>query len=473
MKKISFKVNSDVFKAFTDKAKKLGYPKSKVLRQWLNEFSLTDSLSVTPQTNTADTTTYSFHLSDNEWRKLRTGAEKLNLSHTKLLQLLITDRVQRSSAHHSTTLLNSQKSSNAIEDLWKTGYLLEAVREGDRLLENLSPRDVITLVKTSLRMGNFSHTQELLTFIKEARVITSQSNYYPLYLAYRAAHLIRNTHDNETCQELLNQALTIAKVRRDRLSLGIIHRVIGEVNFYLGNTPVIIHNYLLSLEYLDPIEYPLDFLYTVLHLVRIYIGQKNWPLVNYYLQKADEILTENPNASFQSWYYLQLSRKQLQQNQPQQALYTIEKSIALSSAVNSQFDQTIAYREKAQILLSLNKNNEAEHYFEKSLTLDTFLRPIAYHRSEFNHLFMRVSKGDTMSLKELENLAHLRPDQLPVLLDFRKYMHVAAQYLFAPNASEKQKGEEGLKELHATSIYPGMAQAAQTVLLHHRLQPLV
>ncbi|HYD34486.1 MAG TPA: hypothetical protein VD999_00285 [Vitreimonas sp.] len=468
MPKISCQLDTTLYQAFSAKAARLGYPKSKVLRTWLS--AATIHLNLSENKASGKKSLYTVTLSPAEITKLKNLSTQFNLSLTKTIHFLILNNVELGTTHAPEL---PQHTNNNLKYLWQNGQLLEIIRLGENQYESLCVPDLLYLVQAYSKVGRFDKGTSVLTHIDAHRLISPHSPHYTSFLSLKASCLIHSSQDAAACHQLLNLAFKIAHQKRDRLGLGIIHRTLGTVYFYEEKIQLSLNNYLLSLDYLDPLEHPLEFTHSLLHLSRIYIGQKNIHLASYYLQKIATILETNPNDCYNAWYQLQLSRHYLQLGQYSAVLSTAQKSEDLNLRCGSQFGLTQSYRERAQAYLSLGHKDNALNLFHQSFLIDKKLRPNSYHRSNFYELYLRIEKKDETAKRELFHLAHHQLNTQSIMPDFRKYIYFSTAYILGKGKEEQLAGATGLKHLHQTSSYPGMNQATLSVLQTAQLQPLV
>ncbi|HYD34500.1 MAG TPA: hypothetical protein VD999_00355 [Vitreimonas sp.] len=465
--RITFRLSRSLAAHFEEKALKSGLTKAKLLRDWLQVTPDHFQLSSVPHND--NTTSFTFHLNANDWKKLNHLSQSLGLSKTKVLQLIINNQVQ--GTQPSVALVNNKEShiDEVIKSLWNQGYLDQLKNHACNDLESLSSDQIFLVIQSNLELGNFHEVKEQLALLNTK---PGRGLYYRCkQLICEAHYLVHCQRNLLTSKQTIDEAIALAEQLQDRELLGITNRINGEIYFYNDQPERALHAHQRALDYLDPIIYRHHFLRTLLDMIKIYIGQHNWLMAELYAAKTADILQRNPNIYFQSWYERHQALYHLVKGNLTESSYYLNKSLTNVTLSNSIWALTVLNL-KGKILITQHKTAEASQLFEDAFTFDRLLRPTSsFSRAKLYALYMRTAAHYENSIQELEKLTESNAQSVESSLG--KYVLNTARYLYSPLGADQIKGEAGLKQLSSVGSYQSLRHAALKTLSTHEIQPVL
>ncbi|HYD35702.1 MAG TPA: CopG family transcriptional regulator [Vitreimonas sp.] len=464
LKRLTIRLNHSLDAAFTTKAKKVGISKSKLLRQWLQEdLSTLQLFSTVPMTKTVS---YSCALSDDDFTRLSEIADRFHLSHTKLIQVLIENKTQVKPLPSAAS--SSPLNVSLLSELLNQGHLREVTQLYTGYVEGYSVESLFSLLEANFEMGNGEASHQLLNLLHE-KISPHHQTHSLLLTTYKAYYLMSYYRDLKKSTQLLDQVEPFIAHIQDRQFLGIYYRIKGLLAYYSDDILNGIQFLDRSIDYLDPIYYQRQFLYSAVELLKIYTGQCNWEMVKLFHIKIQSLLDRHPNVFFTSWFNRHKTLYYLSQRNYQTALDLINESVRCDQISGSRWALSVTYREKAKILLALNRKAEAIQYFQNSSWIDTSFRPhVHFSRSKLYSNFMSTELQNESAFKCLENLTVSNSQSVEPSLG--SYVYYTAQFLHGNTKKERLTGEQGLKSLTAHGAYSLIKTAAKETLTKHQFE---
>jgi predicted DNA binding CopG/RHH family protein len=462
-KRISLRINKSLYTQLNAAASKLGVPKSKVLKGWLERDSAIFVNQALTSSNTHKTIPFNFRLPTKSTGRLKEKAHNCGLSVTSYIEIIIANNVV--TALSSKTLVLQQQKSTNYKTLYANADLDLISETGEASFFAASDEEKFAILLALVEMGEFGKAKNFLAYFEICKVQSEGE-----YVRHQAiVFLIKGIIEKCSCQfdnadKLLRSAQQFAELAQDRYLKALSYLSYARLVYQMTDAALETKRYLyLALELFDVMNHPLEVAQVYSMLAYCWDYSLDYARAEDYYARAKNILNRYPNSHHWVSYYRMQGHHYYYANRDISRAHTAIATATKLLARHPLWTEQIECIETAAKVY-LYSNEVAKAYATISAKEPVLKTLLPAYQSSMTHIYkLFVASKDNYS-QALQTMQKTIAQDVIEYRASQRCVQAAAQYLHADSSEERVLGEKSLKRLIQEYSHSIISHVSQTTL---------
>ncbi len=454
-KKINIRLDKELYSKIETIRKKEGITKSHLINTYIS-----NSRKSNPgfNFNKTDLRSKSFSIFTSDYDYLK----DTSIAHQRSINSIVISIIE----NNINSYLNSVNFTNQInfEDKFSEGNFSEIVSTNINI-DSISARDLVLFLRSCIYLDKKSLFDNYLPILEEKIKYSSRSmDYVDYYLLMSKKYLTTGQFD--IAKSWAEKALGKSLLLKYRYGISKSYMYMADCCSSSDDFEKFKEFIEKSIEYIDPINFPVSFSRCYTNLASIYAYENNLELSNKYIEKASSFLKNIPNEHLNSPHIQVKGINAYLKGDYMTALENLNDSLYLRKKTMNVNRLDYLYEKIGRVYLLANNPNKAHFFFSKAEANNSFANEIICISTIMKlSIEAKHSYDDSISKmkKEMEKV-NVKPLAT-------KYVYLSTILEHSSNDSEIKDAETELKRLAYENGYKLISQSALNTLKTKQLQP--